>query len=156
MFTHCYAHKLNLVLLHSAKCIPECHVFFKTAEGLASFFSKSTKHTYLLDDVVKHRLPRAVPTRWSSNSRLRQTVSMHHNDLRVLFQIILENPDSWDNDTLMMVAGYNWWLSKVSTCFLLLAYEDIFNETDALFRVLQNKVMDIEYCFARIHNTCSS
>ena len=24
MFTHCYAHKLNLVLLHSAKCMPEC------------------------------------------------------------------------------------------------------------------------------------
>ena len=42
MFTHCYAHKLNLVLLHSAKCMPKCRTFFKTAEGLASFFNKST------------------------------------------------------------------------------------------------------------------
>lgn len=24
MFTHCYAHKLNLVLLHSAKCMSVC------------------------------------------------------------------------------------------------------------------------------------
>ncbi|XP_071317715.1 LOW QUALITY PROTEIN: zinc finger MYM-type protein 1-like [Trachinotus anak] len=38
-FTHCYAHRLNLVLLHSAKCLPKCRAFFKTAEGLASFFS---------------------------------------------------------------------------------------------------------------------
>ena len=41
MFTHCNAHKLNLVLLHSAKCMPVCRVFFKTAEGLGAFFNKS-------------------------------------------------------------------------------------------------------------------
>ncbi len=27
VFTHCYAHKLNLVLLHSAKCMSECRTF---------------------------------------------------------------------------------------------------------------------------------
>ena len=76
MFTHCYAHKLNLVLSHSAKCMPECKTFFKTVEGLASFFSKSTKRTHLMDQVVKRRLPTAAPTRWSSNSRLVQSISM--------------------------------------------------------------------------------
>ena len=30
MFLHCYAPKLNLVLLHSVKCMPECKRFFKT------------------------------------------------------------------------------------------------------------------------------
>ena len=62
MFLHCYAHKLNLVLLHSAKCMPECKEFFKTLEGLSAFFSKSTKRTYLLANVVKHRFPRTSPT----------------------------------------------------------------------------------------------
>lgn len=156
MFTHCYAHKLNLVLLHSAKCMPECRAFFKTAEGLAAFFSQSTKRAHLLDDVVKRRLPRAAPTRWSSKSRLVQTISMHQTDLRVLFHVILENPDSWDNDTLLMAVGYDRWLSKASTCFLLMAYEDIFNETDALYEVLQNKVLNIEYCLARIYDTCAA
>ena len=42
MFLHCYAHKLNLVLLRSTKCMPECKTFFKTLEGLSAFFSKST------------------------------------------------------------------------------------------------------------------
>ena len=100
MFTHCYAHKLNLVLLHSAKCMPESSTFFKTAEGLGAFFSKSTKRTHLLDDMFKHHLPRATPTRWSSNSRLLHTISMHKSDLHALFQIIMENPD-----TLKMAAG---------------------------------------------------
>lgn len=43
MFTHCYAHNLNLVLMHSAKCMPEVRTFSKTFEGLGSFFTKSTK-----------------------------------------------------------------------------------------------------------------
>ena len=39
MFLHCYAHKLSLVLLHSAKCIPEdCKTFFKTLEGFKRIF----------------------------------------------------------------------------------------------------------------------
>ena len=61
MFLHCYAHKLNFVLLHSAKCMPECKAIFKTLEGLSAFFSKSTKRTHLLDNVVKRRLPRYHP-----------------------------------------------------------------------------------------------
>ena len=34
-----------------------------------------------------------------------------------------------------------------------MTYEDIFGETDALFRVLQIKVLDIQYCCARINDT---
>ena len=61
MFLHCYAHKLNLVLLHSAKCIPEDCIkhFLKRLKVLNAFFSKSTKRTHLLDNVVKRCLPRA-------------------------------------------------------------------------------------------------
>ncbi|CAL9700934.1 unnamed protein product [Knipowitschia caucasica] len=66
---------------------------------------------------------------------------------------MIENPDTWDNDTLMMAAGYDRWLSKESTCFFIMAYEDIFSHTDALFRVLQNKTMDIGFCCARIRDT---
>ena len=93
MFLHCYAHKLNLMLLHSAKCMPESRTFFKALEGLSAFFSKSTKCTHLLDNVVKRRLPRASPTRWSSNSRLLQTVSMYHSDLLMAFRVIGDAED---------------------------------------------------------------
>lgn len=72
-----------------------------------------------------------------------RTIGMNLSDLRAVFCIISENPDSWDNETVMMAAGCDGWLSKTSTCFFLMAYEGIFMETDALFKVLQNKVVDI-------------
>ena len=145
MFLHCYAHKLNLVLLHSTKCMPECKAFFKTLEGLSAFFSKSTKRTYLLNNVVKRRLPRTSPTRWSSNSRLMQTVSMYHSDLLMVFRVIGDAEDKWDNDSVMKAAGFERWLLKTNICFLIIAYEEIFNKTDVLFRVLPNKLMDIAF-----------
>ena len=153
MFLHCYAHKLNLVLLHSAKCMPEFKAFFKTLEGLSAFFSKSTKRTYLLDNVVKRRLPRTSPTRWSANCRLLQTVSMYHSHLLMVFRVIGDAEDKWDNDSVMKAAGFERWLLKTNNCFWIIAYEGIFNKTDALFRVLQNKLMDIGFCCAQIRDT---
>ena len=153
MFTHCYAHKLNLVLAHSAKSITECKIFFKTLEGLSAFFSKSTKRSHLLDEIVKRRLPRASTTRWSSNSRLVLTVSIHHLDLLTVFRTISDHEDSWDNDSVIKSVGYERWLSKTSTCFLITIYEEIFNQTVALFRTLQTKVMDIGFCCDQIRQT---
>ncbi|KAL6110043.1 uncharacterized protein ACO6RY_19205 [Pungitius sinensis] len=153
MSTHCHAHTVNLMLLHSAKCMPECRAFFKTAEGLGTFFRASTERARLLDDVIKRRLPRAASLRWSSSSRLLQTISTYHSDLRAVFRTMSDNPDSWDNDTVMMAAGYDRWLSQASTCFFILAYEDIFSVADALFSLLQNKVLDSAFCWARICDT---
>ena len=154
MFLHCYAHKLNLVLLHSAKCMPERKAFFITLEGLSALFSKTTKRTRLLDNVVKLRLPRASPTRWNSSSRLLQTVSMYHSDLLMVFRVIGDAEDKWNNDSVMKAAGFGQrWLLKTNTCFLIMAYEEIFNKTDAFFKVLQNKLMDIAFCCAQIRDT---
>ena len=46
MFTRCYVCKLNLVLLHSAKGIPEGKAFFKTLARLSAYFCKLTKRTH--------------------------------------------------------------------------------------------------------------
>ncbi|KAK0131089.1 Zinc finger MYM-type protein 1 [Merluccius polli] len=78
---------------------------------------------------------------------------MYQSDLLAVFRIMSENPDGWDSDTVIMASGYERWLSKASTCFLIMAYDRIFNETDALFRVLQNKAMDIGFCCGRIRDT---
>ncbi|XP_053577419.1 zinc finger MYM-type protein 1 isoform X3 [Bombina bombina] len=152
-FMHGYAHNLNLVLSHSAKCMPECELFFNTIEGLATTFTKSTELTQQLDVVVKRRLPRAAPIRWSSNSRLVHTVNKYQTDLRSMFHNISEGLGVWDGETMMKAYGYYIFLSKALTCFLLMAYEGIFTETDALFRVLQSKIMDVEFCRGQIRKT---
>ena len=106
-----------------------------------------------MDNVVKRRLPRASPTRWSSNSILLQTVSMYHSDLLMAFRVFGDAEDKWDNDPVMKAAEFERWLLQTNTCFLIMAYEEIFNKTDALFRVLQKKLMDIAFCCAQIRDS---
>nr|XP_049578530.1 synaptotagmin-12 isoform X1 [Syngnathus scovelli] len=150
---HLDAHKPELLLVQSAKGLPACKSFLKTVEGLGNFFSKSTKRSGLLDDVVRRRLPGAAPIRWSSDSSLFKTISRHQDDLRNVFRIMSEDPDSWDNDTLLLATGYDEWLSKASTCFLINTYEYVAKETDELFQGLQNNTMDSEHCCERIRDT---
>ena len=78
---------------------------------------------------------------------------MYHSDLLRVFRVIGDAEDKWDNDSIMKAAGFERWLLKTNTCFLIIAYEEIFNKTDALFRVLQNKLMDIAFCCAQIRDT---
>ena len=87
----------------------------KTLEDLSAFFSESTKRTHLLDNVMKRCLPRASPTRWSSNSRLLQTVSMYHSDLLMVFRVIGDAEDKWDNNSVLKAAGFERWLLKTNS-----------------------------------------
>lgn len=48
------------------------------------------------------------------------------------------------------------WLSKRSTCFLLTGYQSLFNETNTLFKVLQNKDMASEPYLSVIRNTVAA
>ena len=61
---------------------------------------------------------------------------MYHSDLLMVFRVIGDAEDKWDNDSVIKVAGFQRWLLKTNTCFLIIAYEEIFNKADALFRVL--------------------
>ena len=69
------------------------------------------------------------------------------------FRVIGDAEDKWDNDSVMKAAGFERWLLKTNTCFLIMSYEEIFNKTDALFRVLQKKLKNIAFCCAQIRDT---
>jgi hypothetical protein len=70
IFTHCYAHVLNLVLKKSLPKIKECRLFFQTISGMAAHFSKSPKRVNALQDFVAKKFPSVAPTRWNFTSRL--------------------------------------------------------------------------------------
>ena len=78
---------------------------------------------------------------------------MYHSDLLMVFRVIGDAEDKWDNDLVIKAAGFERWLLKTNTCFLIMAYEEILNKTDALFRVRQNKLKDIAFCCAQIRET---
>ena len=78
---------------------------------------------------------------------------MYHSDLLLVFGVIGDAEGKWHNNLVIKTAGFERWLLKTNTCFLIKACKEIFNKTDALFRVLQNKLMDIAFCCAQIRDT---
>ena len=75
---------------------------------------------------------------------------MYQSDLLMVFRVIGDAKDKGDNDSVMNAAGFERWLIKTNTCFLIMGYEEILNKTGALFRVLQNKLMDSVFCDAML------
>ena len=63
------------------------------------------------------------------------------------------NPVLWDPDTLVRSNGFYAWLTKDSTYYFLMVYNEILIKTDTLFNVLQTKMIDIPYCIERINGT---
>jgi hypothetical protein len=70
LFTHCCAHRLNLVLQNGSKCIRNCRIFFATLTSIPAFFNQSAKRTFVLDSVIGKRIPKSCETRWASRSKI--------------------------------------------------------------------------------------
>lgn len=64
-YVHCYAHQLKLIMQQATSHITKVGAFFPDLGGFAAFFSRLSKRTAVLDQVVAHRLPGASTTRWN-------------------------------------------------------------------------------------------
>ncbi|CAH1100724.1 unnamed protein product [Psylliodes chrysocephalus] len=82
--------------------IKDCKVFFSTLNGLASFFSKSSKRTRALDIHVQKWFPKVAPTRWNYNGRL---VFQYRDSLIHFFQDVWDNKETWDVETVTAAKG---------------------------------------------------
>jgi hypothetical protein len=58
----------------AAQCHKKVKICFANLFTFSSFFSRSPKRTAILDEMVKRRLPHAVPTRWHFKSRTVNTL----------------------------------------------------------------------------------
>lgn len=150
LFTHCYAHVLNLVLQQSISNIKACKIFFQTLSGLSSFFSKSSKRTCALQEFVQKRLPSLAPTRWNFSSRLVHTVKEHRGELLQFFESVLDNTDNWDSDAVVKSQGFLAFLNNFKTIFLLEIFSKLFSYTDVLYNLLQTRNYDVVYCSKNI------
>lgn len=117
MLTVCYAHKLNLVLQDSVKCIRSCKIFFSTVSGFASFFSVSSKRSHALNEIVKSRFPSVAPTRWLYNTRLVEMIDNHREKLIELFDHIVLNVTVFDPETRYCAVGFKKILQTLSLIF---------------------------------------
>lgn len=153
IFTHCYAHVLNLVLQQSLSGIKECRLFFQTLTGLSAFFSKSSKRVNALQEFIQRKLPSIAPTRWNFTSRLTNTVSHYRTALIDFFENIIELPEIWNSETIVQSQGFISFLRNADTVFLLEVCSNIFTFTDTLYDILQSKTYDILYCNNKIEET---
>ena len=69
-YIHCHAHRLNLLLVDSMRCIPELSDFFDTVQKLYDFISNSNpRHELFIKVQIELglktlELERTVVTRW--------------------------------------------------------------------------------------------
>lgn len=151
LFTHCHAHALNLILSKACNYNKDSRIFFSNLSGFAPFFSKSTKRTNVLNTICGHRLPSNNVTRWNFTSRAVFTVHSHRERLIEVFNFIIDAEDfKNDSQTIREAVGLKNYLTDSKFCFLLEAFKLIFEQTDVVFSILQNKLTDINFARNRL------
>lgn len=152
IFIHCLAHRLNLVLQQSCNSISNCRIFFANLSGFPAFFHHSGKRSHVLNSIVGRRIPTATETRWTSNSKVLNSVVENWEDLKKVFEQMVNDPGS-DVISIRQSKGFLNELNDFEFTFLALVFHDIFNLTDILYDVLQKKGLDISYCVSKIQRT---
>ncbi|KAL4120790.1 hypothetical protein QTP88_013411 [Uroleucon formosanum] len=152
LFTHCLAHRLNLVLQHGCSINAKCRIFFANLTGIAAYFHNSTSCTNFVDTIVGKRIPQFVQTRWSSRSKILHTIVNEWSGFINVFDCISKDPKS-SSESICGAIGHFKNLKTFEFAFLALVFNDIFIYTDNLFNILQNKSFDVEFCLRKINIT---
>ncbi|KAL4091278.1 hypothetical protein QTP88_025991 [Uroleucon formosanum] len=150
LFTHCLAHRLNLVLQHGCSINAKCRIFFANLTGIAAYFHNSTSRTNFVDTIVGKRIPQFVQTRWSSRSKILHTIVNEWSGFINVFDCISKDPKS-SSESICGAIGHFKNLKTFEFAFLV--FNDIFIYTDNLFNILQNKSFDVEFCLRKINIT---
>lgn len=99
------------------------------------------------------RLPSNSDTRWSFKSRIIKTILNQKGTLfRVFDKIINSDNFARDHDSIREAVGFKRLLNEFNFLFLLKVFNLIFEQTDTVYNIVQNKIMDIVYCQTRINN----
>lgn len=145
LFVHCFAHTLNLVMLQGASKIKECKILFCKSRWTICIFYFSSKRTKLLDEICQRHLPHISKVRWNFHSRLVCTVDDKRAELIKVFSAHPWSLWSCDHETVHCASGHlaHW---KSFNFSFLFSFIGIFNITDVLFGVLQNKRRTVYDC----------
>lgn len=141
-YVHCHAHQLNLIMSQAASINRGVRVFFANLDGIASFFSKSSQRTKILDDVVGRRLPRTAPTRWNFHSRVVLTVHEYREELIECMNEIQTGREIKQSTTISQANGLKHILCEEGFVFWLQFFYRIMPHVDILYNQLQKRLTD--------------
>lgn len=153
IFTHCLAHRLNLVLQNGCSMNSKCRIFFANVTGLSAYFHNSTSRINVVDNIIGKRIPQFVQTRWSSRSKILNLLVNEWSNFITVFDTIRDDPKS-SSESIFGATGHSKNLKSFEFVFIAHIFNDIFFTTDHLFNTLQSKSFDIDYCLRKIKITC--
>lgn len=140
-FIHCYAHQFNLIMERAAQCHNKIKLFFANVQSFATFFSRSTKRTAVLDEIVKKRLPRAAPTRWNFKSRTVNTLFNHLDSFKECLEKISDD-DGVDSTTLCEANGLLNYVNSQEFLYWLKMFNRIMPHVEIFFNQAQTRGID--------------
>lgn len=151
LFTHCYAHDLNLVLQQGLSNIKECRKFFNTLNALTAFFSHSIDRRVALQYFVDKNSS-ISPNKLNFTSRSVHTVKEYSKILVEFFEFVVTNANEWDTDSTVKARGFIVFLEDFETVFLLRVFSKLFSCTDAFHNALQNTFIDTLHCTQMVND----
>lgn len=143
IYIHCYAHRLNLVLVDVYSGITRVWEFFSLIGSIYSYFSRSGLAHQGLQDLLeeikigKVELVEKSDTRWACQIRSLKAIRKSY---KALVQY-LENPK--DASDPVQAKGLLIFLKDPSTIVILLILIEIFGLTEGLNSLLQNPKVDL-------------
>lgn len=96
----------------------------------------------MLDEIVKRRLPRSVPTRWNFQSRSVNTVFLYRKQLIECMELILKGEEVKNANSIAQANGYVKTLTSKDFVFWLSLFHEIMPHVDILFGHFQRKDID--------------
>ena len=146
-YVHCHAHRLNLVLVSTARHIRSCEDFFGVLQLLHSFFSVSAKrHSTFVQVQKDHQLPSMeIPglsdTRWACRFQSVCVVKERIECIIETLKYICDN--STDGQEGAEATGI---LTQMTTwCFVfhLILFFKLLGITNGLSQMLQSEALDL-------------
>uniref|UniRef100_A0A2S2PNG2 Zinc finger MYM-type protein 1 n=2 Tax=Schizaphis graminum TaxID=13262 RepID=A0A2S2PNG2_SCHGA len=141
IYTHCMAHRINLVVLDMCKLVKETRIVFNCLESLYVYFSHPSNNIKFKEvqeelGIKKTLLTRLSDTRW--NCRAKNCTSVKSN-FKAIITVLKNEIDSSNNKDALQAIGILSILKKPSFFIHLLILEEVLQIINVLNTRLQNK-----------------
>lgn len=154
IYTHCCAHRLNLVLVDCSKSLPIVREFLALLESLYVFMSTSKAHEIFLEKQKLLRpgkqvieLKRLIETRWACRHQSIVAVRQSFDAILSTLKAIVNGSDA---EKVVQASGYLQSIEKFQFVVCLVIYDYIFGTTKTLSDALQSSELDLAYAICLI------
>lgn len=132
-YVHCHTHQINLILMKAASVNQNVRTFFSNLQSICAFVSTCRQRTSIVDEIVKKRLPHAVPARWHFHSTSVNTVHEYRTGLILCMAKIQNGDQILNSEIIIQASGHGKVLSDENFVFWLEFFHTIMPLVDILF-----------------------